>query len=224
MTTRVNILSTRALSLSQISIFDTDRFNLTAVDFITTSALKFDVEAIKQSSKHWIISSKYTLNLILEHFTLSFLSSIHFYCVGQKTAQIIRDKGLNVIETETSSHNLSQVILKKHNSGTFSFLCGLQRREELPTSLTDNQVSFLEFNLYNTTLNSFKIEEDLDAIIFYSPSGVKSYVIENTINNEDIFCIGNTTATEAQKYSTNINIATEQTFESVLNYTKKHFS
>ena len=224
MTAKLNILSTRTLNSPQIEIFDANRFNLTAIDFITTSPIKFDIDTIKKSSKHWIISSKQTLKLILEHFTLSFLTSIHFYCVGQKTAQTISDKGLNVIEIENSSQNLSQVIVEKYNSTSFSFLCGLQRREELPKSLKDNQISFSEFNLYDTTLNSHKIEDHLDAIIFYSPSGVKSYVVENTINLEEIFCIGSTTAAEAQKHSTNINIATEQTFESVLNYTKTHFS
>ncbi len=91
MTAKLNILSTRTLSLSQTEIFDANRFNLTALDFINTSPIKFDIDGIKQSSKHWIISSRQTLKLILEHFTLPFLSSIHFYCVGQKTAQTIKN-------------------------------------------------------------------------------------------------------------------------------------
>jgi uroporphyrinogen-III synthase len=63
-----------------------------------------------------------------------------------------------------------------------------------------------------------------DGILFFSPSGIKSYVLKNAITTETLFCIGNTTATEAKKHSTNIIIAKNQTIESVIESVKKHYT
>jgi uroporphyrinogen-III synthase len=55
-----------------------------------------------------------------------------------------------------------------------------------------------------------------DGILFFSPSGVESYLQENKIENEACFCIGNTTA-EALKYITpNRIIANQPNMESVI--------
>ena len=70
--------------------------------------------------------------------------------------------------------------------------------------------------VYETILTPYKINFPLDGILFFSPSGVESYLQENKIEDENCFCIGNTTA-EALKYVTpNRIIANQPKMESVV--------
>ena len=73
-----------------------------------------------------------------------------------------------------------------------------------------------EVEVYETVLTTHKINFKPDGILFFSPSGVESYLQENKIEDENCFCIGNTTA-EALKYVTpNRIIANQPTKESVV--------
>ena len=55
-----------------------------------------------------------------------------------------------------------------------------------------------------------------DAILFFSPSGIESYLKDNTITDEKCFCIGTTTAEALQEITENIIIAKQQTVENVI--------
>ncbi|HAV55223.1 MAG TPA: uroporphyrinogen-III synthase, partial [Aequorivita sp.] len=92
------------------------------------------------------------------------------------------------------------------------------------SKLKENHIAFEEIEVYKTTLNPKKFERQFDAILFFSPSGVRSYCEErsNLINDEPTFvCIGTTTASEAKKYSENVVIANATTVESVIAKTVK---
>lgn len=224
MADKINILSTKTLSLPQILKLDSGQFNLTSTDFITINPINFDVDKLKASATNWIITSKNALLLLFESVSDEILKNIDFYCVGENTAQLIKDKNLTLIVSKSSSKDLGECILKEHQNITFSFIVGSLRRNELPSLFTKNNVKFEEFNIYETVLVPQKIEDKLDAILFFSPSGIKSYLIKNIIEDEQIFCIGNTTATEAKKHSQNINIADSQTIEAVLEHTKQYYA
>jgi uroporphyrinogen-III synthase len=224
MNDKINILSTKTLSLSQILIMDALKFNLTSVDFIAIKPIEFDYEKLKSSPLNWIITSKNSLKILFNLFSFETLKYINFYCVGDNTSQIIKDKKLNLAESKSTSKELGESILLNSQTSSFSFIAGSSRRNELPSILTNNNINFKEFIVYETVLKAQKIEEKLDAILFFSPSGIKGYLLNNSITNEQLFCIGQTTATEAKKYSTNINIAAEQTFEAVLEHTKQYYA
>ena len=99
------------------------------------------------------------------------------------------------------------------------------RRNELEGILKDRKIQLNEFNIYSTTLSPSEIKLfPTDGILFFSPSAIQSYVLKNKITTETLFCIGNTTATEAKKYSTNIIIAKTHTLESVTESVKIHYT
>ena len=62
-----------------------------------------------------------------------------------------------------------------------------------------------------------------DAILFYSPSGIKSYLINNSLNNSYCVCIGKTTSKYAHKYSNKVLSCDVPTIENVINKTIKLF-
>jgi uroporphyrinogen-III synthase len=91
------------------------------------------------------------------------------------------------------------------------------RRAILPDTLKENGITFNEIEVYETNITSKKIKSKLDGILFFSPSGVESYLKLNTIKDEMCFCIGETTAESLEnKKIKNIIIADKPSVENVI--------
>ena len=112
--------------------------------------------------------------------------------------------------------DLAEIITLIHGSDSFTFFSGNLRRETLPQALKEENVDFNEIQVYETTLTPHKIKDSVEAILFFSPSGVASYLKENTIKKELCFCIGETTAEALQKITKNFIIAENPTIEDVI--------
>lgn len=75
------------------------------------------------------------------------------------------------------------------------FFCGNKRLSTLPDALINRGFQLEECEVYQTKLKVLKIEKQYDAILFFSPSGVESFLTKNTIPEKAIlFSIGKTTA------------------------------
>jgi uroporphyrinogen-III synthase len=70
--------------------------------------------------------------------------------------------------------------------------------------------------VYNTLLTPQKISGTFDGIIFYSPSGVESFLKVNKMTKQTCFCIGTTTAEALENATDNVVIANQPTVENVL--------
>jgi uroporphyrinogen-III synthase len=59
------------------------------------------------------------------------------------------------------------------------------RKETLPQALKEGGIKFNEIEVYQTALAPFKIsdQENFDAIMFFSPSAVESYLSNNIKKN-----------------------------------------
>ena len=65
---------------------------------------------------------------------------------------------------------------------------------------------------------------NFDAILFYSPNGVKSYLQKNTLNNALCFSIGPTTTETLQEHTETIITAKQPSIEHVIAAVKNHFT
>lgn len=84
------------------------------------------------------------------------------------------------------------------------FFCGNKRLDTLPDNLSRRGFQLTEIEVYQTKLNAKKVENGYDGILFFSPSGVESYLIENTIpENAVLGAIGKTTAQYLRERVTN---------------------
>ena len=144
------------------------------------------------------------------------------FCVGQKTASILSENGLNVIKIEENAAKLANFITKSFENESFYFLSGNLRKEEISNIQKTSKNSIFELKTYETTLNPMKIVQFFDGIMFFSPSGVQSFMAENSIESAKAFCIGETTASEAKKHTKNVVIATSTSIESVIAKTVKN--
>jgi uroporphyrinogen-III synthase len=84
------------------------------------------------------------------------------------------------------------------------FFCGNKRREELPATLRQAGVNVYEVVLYETLEKSPTVNDDFDAVVFFSPSGVQSFFSANRLKKEAVcFSIGPTTAASLVTFTRN---------------------
>ncbi|MGV6862035.1 MAG: uroporphyrinogen-III synthase [Putridiphycobacter sp.] len=216
MQNRAKILSTRCLTPEMVEKIDTDRINMFAMNFILTRELPINKEKFDNSPKNWILTSKKSIKILLNQFSLRYLQSRRYFVVGQKSLKLLLDNNLEVAEVADNALELGQKIVTQYKKEYFFFIGGEMRLDTLSSLLKDQEVRFTDVSVYQTVLSPNEIKDQMDGLMFFSPSAVQSYVIKNSIGSEKVFCIGQTTAKEAKKYSQNITVAKEQTFESVI--------
>lgn len=210
------VLSTKKLTPSQREIIHNSNINLVEYNAISIDALPFEsIDEIENT----IVTSQNTARILIA----SKAQLKNVFCVGKKTAALLIENNFNVVKISKNASELANFIVENHKNDSFMFFCGDKRREELPGALTENRINFTEEILYKTTLNSQKFEVKFDAILFFSPSGVDSYIQENSLENSVAFCIGNTTANEAKKYMSNIVVSSQATIESTIDELNGYF-
>lgn len=224
MNEKIKILSTKNLSDNVVRLLDQDKIDFFSNDYIQIKPIPFNFNALLNSSKNWVISSKNTLNILFKKLNLNQLNTIHFYCVGDKTAKIIKSKGLKLVASALSSKKLGEIIKQKYNRESFTLIGGVIKRDELKSLLKDLCINFTDISIYDTIFTPHLFKNELDGILFFSPSAIQSFTIKNTIKNEQLFCIGQTTAAEASKHSNNVHIAKNQTFESVIGLVNQNYA
>ncbi|WP_127845809.1 uroporphyrinogen-III synthase [Psychroflexus aestuariivivens] len=138
------------------------------------------------------------------------------FCVGQKTAERLKNHGFKVEVIAEYGSDLAEVITRKYSDSKFHFFCSEQRRDELPSELKSQKVSFEEIHLYKTQPNLKKFHRNFDSILFFSPSAVKSFFEVNSAKHSKLICIGETTATCARKFSSEVYVAKHTSIESVI--------
>lgn len=105
-----------------------------------------------------------------------------------------------------------------------AFFCGNKRLDTLPDRLAERGFELKEIEVYQTSLNTQKLKEDYDGILFFSPSGVESYLMENTIPETAVLgAIGKTTAKYLKKKVANEIVIADQPDKNILVHTLIEF-
>ena len=211
-----NILSTKKLSTVQKDQLLQQGVCVVDYDAISVTFLDFDVPEVIDNA---IFTSQQAVRSFLEK-SQEFLSIKNCFCVGQKTKSLLEENGLKVIEIGQNATELAQKIAKNYKNCVFYYFCGNIRREELPKALKSEKISLFEIKTYKTVLKTKKFDQNWDGILFFSPSGVASYISENKPQtNTRAFCIGQTTAASAKEHFKSVVVAPTNTIESVLEKT-----
>lgn len=214
MTKQINILSTKKLLPNQKEILSDTYFNLSDVNFIETKTINFELATLNDNL---IFTSKNAVESILYHSEIENLKQKNVFCVGLKTKAFLEELGFNVIAYTGYASDLAEIICLIYKQETFTFLSGNLRRDVLPNILKENGVVFNEIEVYETCLTPSKIVSKYDALLFFSPSAVESYLSLNKIQDEVCFCIGETTASVLEaKNIINIIIANKPNVDAVI--------
>lgn len=212
---QTSILSTKTLSSQQRKMFIDSDIDILEEDFIQIENNDFE---LKNINENLIFSSQNAVLSLMEHRNWEQLKNKNVFCVGIKSKELLEQNGFKVDVYMDYASELAEVITLIYNKETFTFFSGNLRKETLPKALKDAQIKFNEIEVYQTKLVSFKISsaEKFDGVLFFSPSGVESYLKDNKIKSETCFCIGETTANALEKITKNIIISQIPTIEDVI--------
>ncbi|SHL72225.1 uroporphyrinogen-III synthase [Flavobacterium chilense] len=209
----IQILSTKILSPLQKQELTKAGLELIEADFIKTENKPFELKNLNESL---IFTSQNAVHSVLSHPKSEELKSKNVYCVGLKTKILLSENGFNVIAYTGYASDLAEIITLIYRNESYTFFSGNLRRDTLPNALKEAGIKLNEIQVYDTSLQPQKIKANPEAILFFSPSGVESYLKDNTINKQLCFCIGETTAEALHKITKNIIIADQPTVEDVI--------
>jgi uroporphyrinogen-III synthase len=217
---RVTVLSTKKLKTNQRELLLNRGIGLVEKDFISIVPLPFEIDEIPQNI---IFTSKNAVKIILDHPLKKQLQEKNIFCVGEKTAEFLKTNGFRVVEIRNYGEELASEIAQNHSGKEFLFFCGKKRHAALPDGLRKAGVCLKELEVYDTELSPKKIDRTFDGVLFFSPSAVKSYCSENDLSDSTAFCIGTTTAAEAEKHTDKIVLASKPSVENVIVQVVKYF-
>jgi len=219
---KIKILSTKKIKKIERKKLDEKRFRWTEKDFINIELLPFTTKNSNTDSI-LLFTSKNAVASVLQNNNTDFLKNNSCICVGEKTRELLLQNGFKVLDFADYAEDLTQIISRKYKKKSFVFFCGNLRQNTLPDFLKTNAISFDEIQVYKTEFSSIIIEKKNDVILFFSPSGVESYLQNNTIYDEICFCIGTTTAQVLLSYTKTIIISEKPTIESLLEKVNNYF-
>ena len=213
----IRILSTKKLLVNQKQFLLNANISLVETDFISIEQKKVAIETVNENL---IFTSQNSVLSVVENLesteTLELLKKKNVFCVGMKTKGLLEENGFNVIAYTGYASDLAEIITLIYGKEKFTFFSGNLRRDTLPEALSEAKVVFNEIQVYETNLTPQKISGSFEGILFYSPSGVESYLKNNKIKNETCFCIGTTTAAALENVTNNVVITNQPTIENVI--------
>ncbi len=209
---RVRILSTKKLDAS---FLDEALFELKQLDFISVEPIKSKEinERIKQLSEQnveVIFTSSNSVNAVLPY--LDATPGWKIFCLAGKTQEAVTGKfgKQHIIGIGDNASELAARIIE-YGSKKVIFFCGDIRREELPNTLQTAAIGIEELIVYQTTETPHQVDEAFDAVIFFSPSAVKSFFSSNQLSKNTVcFSIGDTTAAEIKQFTENKLVVAEK--------------
>lgn len=220
---KTNVYSTKSLTENQRFLFN-EKVKAESSDFVKISLNRIHPRFLKNEIENVIITSKNAVEALLTNYSAVELQFKNIYCVGRRTKKMIEKRIGKVLHSEKNAKKLADYLVEFMEGSEVTYFCSDIRLEELPTILADNNIKVNEVEAYQTKLDSVKLSDTVEGVMFYSPSTVQSFKKENNVEDNMIaFCIGETTAKEASKHFKDVRIAKVPTVESVIALVNEYF-
>jgi uroporphyrinogen-III synthase len=207
----IGILATKRLASNQKQFLLNAGFWVMDEDFITINLIAFEISTTEDVL---IFTSQNAVQQVVKHKEK--VGNKPVLCVGKKTKQLLLDHGFSVVRSVLDAEELVEIIEKKYLDKSFTFFCGKTKLNTIPQFFKERKLPHQIIEVYETLETPIKIAPKMDGILFFSPSGVSSYMKENKITNEICFCIGSTTATAVEPFTKNIIMANQPSVENVI--------
>lgn len=209
-----NVYSTKLLTEAQRQLTN-EAIGIESSNFIKVSSNRIPSNILRSEHQNVIITSKNGVEAIVENCPKEELQFKNIYCVGRRTKKLIEQKIGPVTHAERNAKRLAEYLVNAIYGDSVTYFCSNLRLDDLPKTLSENNITVNEVEAYQTRYDAIKIEDSVDGILFYSPSTVESFVSRNRAKGV-AFCIGESTAKVARQYFTDIEIAKVPTVESVI--------
>lgn len=211
---KVNVYSTKTLTEAQQNLFHND-IKVNSSDFIQINTNRIKPFLLKSEIKNVIITSKNAVEALITNIPTEELQFKNIYCVGRRTKRMVEQKIGKVTHSEKNAKKLAEYLVEYLEGTEVTYFCSDLRLDDLPNILSENNITVNEVEAYSTKFASERIDDKVEGVMFYSPSTVKSYLLENQAD-KIAFCIGESTAAEAKKRFKDVRVAKVPTVESVI--------
>ncbi|MFH6602944.1 hydroxymethylbilane synthase [Maribacter algicola] len=209
-----SVFSTKKLTADQLQLFNAHT-RVASEDFIKTSPSRIAPALLKSPIENVIITSQNAVESLLKSSAANSLKFKNIYCVGRRTKRLIESRIGPVKYVASNAQKLAEYLVEFMEGLEATYFCGNRRLDELPDIFEKNSITLNEVEAYSTKLVPTKVPEEVKAVLFFSPTGVESYLIDNK-RDVTAYCIGETTAQAARKYFTMVQVAKIPTVESVI--------
>ena len=185
-----------------------------SLPMIKTIARKF-VDADLKSNFPWVITSQNAAKLISKKKLPD-----KVYTIGEQTAKYFKN---SITPKKSCSVELAKLIVS-NNEKEIIYLCGNQRRNELPEYLLNFNIKVNELIIYDTKyLDKIVNLHDYDALAFMSPSSVLAMQKSNGFGELPCFAIGLTTAKTLNKIGLKCVISDNASVKSIIEAAQNYF-
>ena len=207
MQNNIQILSTKKISNSLVSLAEKNHICIDQLNFIKTEdAVSTETrERILELSKQnvaVIFTSSKAVEAVVKF--ISAKTSWKIFCIEPVTKRSVESffENEQISGAATNAEALADKIISDKSVKKVVFFCGNKRRNTLPEKLTNNGIGVEELVVYNTVEKPQLVSKSYDGILFFSPSGVRSFFSINKIKKSTaLFAIGNTTAEEIKLFA-----------------------
>ena len=212
MTDRKHILFLNQVDNKSLS---TDNLRVSCQPLIKTIPLDFDSNQWDKNIP-WILTSRTAANLIMQENLPK-----KIYAIGSKTAKNIPQ----AIHPKTATaKGVAKKIIENEEKEVL-FICGKQRRTELPELLNKANIKITEAVVYRTEILKKELNlQSVDGLAFMSPSSVKGMSENGGFNGLPCFAIGTTTAQTLKEYGQQPIISKESSAESIMLTAQAYFN
>ncbi len=185
-----------------------------SLPMIKTITRKF-VDSDLKSNFPWVITSQNAAKLISKKKLPD-----KVYTIGEQTAKYFKN---SLTPKKSSSIELAKLIVS-NNEKEIIYLCGNQRRNELPEYLLNFNIKVNELIIYDTKyLDKIVNLHDYDALAFMSPSSVLAMQKSNGFGGLPCFAIGLTTAKTLNKIGLKCVISDNASVKGIIETAQNYF-
>ncbi len=219
---KTQVFSTKKLTDAQLQRFD-KTIRVDSEDFIKISPNRISPLVLKKKVKNAIFTSKNAVEGLLTNVTANELDFENIYCVGRKTRRLIQKKIGKVTHFENYAADLANHLVEYIEGTEATHFCGNLSMDEIPKTLEAAHITVNSVETYKTKLSGQKMDDAVEGVLFFSPSGIESY-LHNNRPNKVAYCIGETTATAARKHFKEVKVAKIPDVESVIDLVNEDYN
>jgi len=185
---KVRILFTKNIENNYVKQYlDNNKFELLFLPVIKIKSKNVDFEI--KYYKNFIFTSANAVKCISEN---TFPDDSFFFTVGEKSCKELEKLGYSVKIISKNANELFKEIKNNIKPCSLLHFCSSEVLPTLEENFSKTNFKYKKIEVYQTIKLFPKWNNQVDALVFFSPSGVESFIKNNKIFNKKLFAIGET--------------------------------
>lgn len=187
----IEIFFTKTLPKELLDSFSGELFSINMRDFIAIKYIYLPRKPVLNDVL--IFTSRNAVKGFCYSFSAEALQGKKIFVVGDQTAFLIEKLGVKVAIQKDYARDFSLLKNDELPQGPYDWFCGTRSLHHIVDSLRGHYLN--RYEVYHTSLCPYALAGFYQAIVFFSPSAVTSFLEKNSISqNTRYFAIGKTTS------------------------------